>query len=184
MVDANGAYLDAVAMGTRLDGRTRSERGVRLDLNGSAFSLSLEGGYPISLSDTWSIEPQAQIVAQPVSLDDQQDGVWDVDFDAQEYWSGRLGVRLKGNYRIADLAVEPYLRSNLWRTFGGSDTVTFNGQDSIKPTHDSSVMDVGGGVQVRLSATVSVYVAGAYSTNVDSHAQEAVEGTLGLHAVW
>ncbi|MNM36116.1 Antigen 43 precursor [compost metagenome] len=184
VVEEDGAYLDAVSMCTRLDGHTRSERGITLDLDGSAFSLSLEGGYPIRLSNAWSIEPQAQIVAQSVSLDDQHDAVSQVGFDSQEYWSGRLGVRLKGNYRVADLPVEPYLRTNVRRSFGGSDSVTFNDLDSIKTQHDSSIMDIGGGVQVRLSANISVFAAAGYSTNVDGHTQKTVEGALGIRALW
>jgi outer membrane autotransporter protein len=117
-------------------------------------------------------------------MDDDQDAISQVAFDSQEYWTGRLGVRLKGDYRVADVPVQPYVRSNLWRTFGGSDTVTFNGLDSIKTLHKSSIMDVGGGLQVRLSAGVSLYAAANYSTNIDSHQQEAVEVTLGIRVVW
>ncbi|WP_368860229.1 autotransporter domain-containing protein, partial [Enterobacter hormaechei] len=49
-----------------------------------------------------------------------------MSFDSQEYWTGRLGARLKGRYLVNNTPVEPYLRANAWRTFGGSDTVTYD----------------------------------------------------------
>jgi outer membrane autotransporter protein len=38
--------VDVVLQYTRLDGRARSDRGDKLDLDGHAWAASLEGGYP------------------------------------------------------------------------------------------------------------------------------------------
>nr|GFD52910.1 hypothetical protein [Tanacetum cinerariifolium] len=103
----------------------------------------------------------------------------DVSFDSQGYWTGRVGARLKGRYLVNNLPVEPYLRANTWHTFGGKDTVTYNGVDRIKSEHTSSSADVGVGVVAKVSSDVSVYLAVDYNTNLDSETLEGGSGTLG-----
>ncbi|SDG89768.1 autotransporter outer membrane beta-barrel domain-containing protein [Pseudomonas abietaniphila] len=184
LVDPKGGYLDAVAMGTRLRGNNRSDRGVKLDTEGRAVTLSLESGYPLPVSEHWVVEPQVQVIHQSIDLDKQNDGISDVSFDSQAYWTGRVGARLKGRYLINNLPVEPYLRANTWHTFGGKDTVTYNGVDRIKSEHKSSSADVGVGVVAKVSSSVSVYLAVDYDTNLDSETLEGGSGTFGVRVSW
>ncbi|MBJ2248363.1 autotransporter outer membrane beta-barrel domain-containing protein [Pseudomonas haemolytica] len=184
LTDPTGWYVDLVAMGTRMDGDNKSDRGVKMDTKGHALALSAEAGYPITVSEHWVVEPQAQVIAQKIDLDNQHDGISKVSFDSQEYWTGRLGARLKGRYLVSNTPVEPYLRVNAWRTFGGSDTVTYDDVDRIKSDHKASSADVGVGVVARLSSTVSVYVAADYNTNLDGNALEGVSGNAGVRLSW
>ncbi|MRJ23914.1 autotransporter outer membrane beta-barrel domain-containing protein [Pseudomonas haemolytica] len=184
LTDPTGWYVDLVAMGTRLDGDNKSDEGVKMDTKGHALALSAEAGYPITVSEHWVVEPQAQVIAQKIDLDNQHDGISKVSFDSQEYWTGRLGARLKGRYLVSNTPVEPYLRVNAWRTFGGSDTVTYDDVDRIKSDHKASSADVGVGVVARLSSKVSVYVAADYNTNVDGNALEGVSGNAGVRLSW
>jgi outer membrane autotransporter protein len=184
LIGARAWYIDVVAMGTRFDGRSRSERGYTLDLDGDAITLSVEGGYPIALSPRWVIEPQAQVVAQKVDMDSSRDPVSQVSFESQEYWRGRVGARLKGNYEVGGTPLEPYVRANLWRTFGGQDTVTFDGSTDLKSDHAASTAQIGAGLVSRLSNEVSMYVSADYSRNLDTQPQEALQGTLGLRISW
>lgn len=64
LVGPQGEYLDTVLQYTRLDGRARSDRGDKLNIDGHAWTASLESGYPIALSERWTVEPQAQLIAQ------------------------------------------------------------------------------------------------------------------------
>jgi outer membrane autotransporter protein len=184
LIGAHAWYIDVVAMGTRFDGRSRSERGYTLDLDGDAITLSAEGGYPIALSPRWVIEPQAQVIAQKVDMDSARDPVSHVSFESQEYWRGRVGARLKGNYEVGGTPLQPYVRANLWRTFGGQDTVTFDGSTDLKSDHAASTAQIGAGLVSRLSHEVSVYVSADYSRNLDTQPQEALQGTLGLRISW
>ncbi len=184
LVDPQGWYLDAVAMGTRLSGNNRSNRGIKLDTEGRAVTLSLESGYPLPLTEHWVVEPQVQVIHQSIDLDKQNDGISSVSFDSQDYWTGRVGARIKGRYLIENVPIEPYVRINSWHTFGGKDTVTYNGVDRIKSEHKSSTADVGAGIAAKLSANVSVYLAVDYATNLDSVAQEGRSGTLGIRVSW
>ncbi|MGL6000068.1 MAG: autotransporter outer membrane beta-barrel domain-containing protein [Pseudomonas proteolytica] len=179
-----GWYVDLVAMGTRLEGDNKSDRGVKMDSKGHALALSAEAGYPIAISEHWVVEPQVQVINQQINMDSQNDGISKVSFDSQDYWTGRLGARLKGRYQVQNTPVEPYLRANAWRTFGGSDTVTYDDVDRIKSDHKSSSFDFGVGVVAKLSSAVSAYVAADYNANLDTNAMEGVSGNVGLMVDW
>lgn len=149
LTDPEGWYLDTVAMGTRFDGDNRSDRGLKIDNRGHALSLSAEVGYPIALPGNWVVEPQAQVIHQKISLDSQDDGISRVSFDSDGAWTGRLGARLKARYEISGRPLEPYLRANLWHTFSGTDTVTFDHADQIQTQQRSSSADLGVGVLLK-----------------------------------
>lgn len=184
LTDPTGWYVDLVAMGTRLEGNNKSDRGLKMDTKGHALALSAEAGYPLTLSEHWVVEPQAQVIGQKIDLDSQHDGISKVSFDSQEYWTGRVGARLKGRYLVSNMPVEPYLRANVWHTFGGRDTVTFDDVDRIKSDHKASTIDFGAGVVAQLSSTVSVYMEGKYGTQLDANDFEGISGTVGLRARW
>lgn len=184
LIDPAGWYVDLVAMGTRLDGNNKSDRGINMNTHGHALALSAEAGYPMAVSEHWVVEPQVQVIRQTINLDNQDDGISKVSFDSQDYWTGRFGARLKGRYLVHNTPVEPYLRANAWRTFGGSDTVTFDDVDRIKSAHTSSTADIGAGVVARLSASVSVYLAADYNTHLDSNALEGVSASAGVRMSW
>ncbi|AEV62784.1 autotransporter family protein [Pseudomonas ogarae] len=184
LTDPTGGYVDAVVMGTRLDGDNRSERGLKIDNRGHALTLSAEAGYPFAVAADWVLEPQVQIIHQKVSLDTQDDGVSKVEFDSDSAWTGRLGARLKGRYQISGMPVEPYLRANLWHTFSGTDTVTFDDTERVETQQRASTGDLGVGVIVSLAPTVSVYAAADYSNNLDSRQQRSVSGNLGVRISW
>ncbi|WP_460125362.1 autotransporter family protein [Pseudomonas sp. S2_C03] len=184
LIDNAGAYLDTVAMYTRLDGDNQSDRGLKIDNKGHVTTLSAEVGYPISVSDRWVVEPQVQAIYQKVSLDSQDDGVSRVSFDSDSAWTGRVGARLKGAYELSGRPVEPYLRANLWHTLEGEDSVTFAGTDEITSEQRSSSLDLGVGVVVSLSSAVSVYASTDYSSNIDSNQQRATQANLGVRVSW
>ncbi len=184
LTDPSGGYVDAVVMGTRLDGDNRSERGLKIDNRGHALTLSAEAGYPFAVVTDWVLEPQVQIIHQKVSLDTQDDGVSKVEFDSDSAWTGRLGARLKGRYQVSDMPVEPYLRANLWHTFSGTDTVTFDDTERVKTQQRASIGDLGVGVIVSPAPTVSVYAGADYSANLDSSQQRSVAGNLGVRVSW
>lgn len=184
LTDPHGGYVDTVVMGTRFDGDSRSDRGLKLDNRGHALTLSAETGYPFALNDTWVIEPQAQVIHQKISLDSQDDGISRVSFDSDSAWTGRLGARLKGRYQLNGLPLEPYLRANLWHTFSGTDSVTFDGTTTIDSEQKSSTADVGLGVVLTLDRAVSVYASTDYSSNIDSNDLRGLAGNLGIRISW
>ncbi|WPN44881.1 autotransporter outer membrane beta-barrel domain-containing protein [Pseudomonas sp. P8_241] len=184
LTDQQGWYFDSVAMYTWLDGDSKSERGLKIDNKGHALTFSVEGGYPIALTHNWVVEPQAQLINQKISLKSQNDGISRVSFDSDSAWTGRLGARLKGRYQLNGQPLEPYLRANLWHTFSGTDTVTFDNADKIESRQESSSADIGVGVVLSLNPSVSLYVAFDYTGNIDSNQQRGTFGNMGVRVSW
>lgn len=184
LTDPYGWYIDTVVMGSRFDGDSHSDRGVKLDNRGHALTLSAEAGYPFALNDTWVVEPQAQVIHQKITLDSQDDGISRVSFDSDDAWTGRLGARLKGRYQVSGLPVEPYVRANLWHTFSGTDSVTFGDSDVINTEQKSSTADIGLGVVLTLDRAVSVYASTDYSRNTDSNDLRGMSGNIGIRISW
>ena len=54
-IGPTGWYLDGVLMGSFYGGEGQSRRGVEVDADGEGITLSLEGGYPFTLSQTWRL---------------------------------------------------------------------------------------------------------------------------------
>ncbi|MEN8639549.1 autotransporter outer membrane beta-barrel domain-containing protein [Pseudomonas sichuanensis] len=174
-------YVDAVLQYTHLDGRARSDRGDRLDLDGHAWAASLEGGYPLALTAQWTLEPQAQLIAQRVSLDSASDRASRVSHDAQVEWLGRLGLRLEGMFPATDrVLLQPFAQVNLWHADGGADTLTFNGVDRIDTDYRYTALQLEGGLAARLGSALSLHAGLQYSTNLDSRQQQASGVNLSL----
>ncbi|MGE8064739.1 autotransporter outer membrane beta-barrel domain-containing protein [Pseudomonas sp. NPDC089569] len=184
LTDPKGWYLDTVAMYTWLDGSSHSDRGLKIDNQGHVLSLSAETGYPIALAGNWVLEPQAQVIYQKVYLDSQNDGVSQVSFDSDPAWTGRLGARLKGRFDISGLPLEPYLRTNIWHTFSGTDTVTFAAVTDIDTEQKASWADLGIGAILTLAPGVSVYANADYSSNIDTRQLRGMAGNLGVRLSW
>jgi outer membrane autotransporter protein len=181
LIGPQGGYLDSVLQYTRLDGRARSDRGDKLNIDGHAWTASLESGYPFSLSERWTVEPQAQLIAQKVSLDSANDGVSHVSHDAQVELTGRLGVRLEGTYSASGARLlQPYAQVNLWHGDGGRDTLTFDGVDKIKTDYRYTSLQLETGLVAQVSEALSLHGGVQYSSNLDSRQQEASGVNLGV----
>ncbi|MDD2113994.1 autotransporter outer membrane beta-barrel domain-containing protein [Pseudomonas asiatica] len=181
LVGPQGGYLDAVLQYTHLDGRARSDRGDKLNIDGHAWTASLESGYPIALSDRWVLEPQAQLIAQKVSLDSASDSVSHISHDAQVELTGRLGVRLEGAFKgSSDRLLQPYAQVNLWHGDGGRDTLTFDGVDKIKTDYRYTSVQLESGVVAQVNEALSLHGGVQYTANLDSRQQEASGVNLGV----
>ncbi|WP_085616419.1 MULTISPECIES: autotransporter outer membrane beta-barrel domain-containing protein [unclassified Pseudomonas] len=181
LVGPQGGYLDAVLQYTHLDGRARSDRGDKLNIDGHAWTASLESGYPIALSDRWVLEPQAQLIAQKVSLDSASDSVSHINHDAQVELTGRLGARLEGAFKSSsDRLLQPYAQVNLWHGDGGRDTLTFDGVDKIKTDYRYTSVQLESGVVAQVNEALSLHGGVQYTANLDSRQQEASGVNLGV----
>lgn len=181
LVGPHAWYLDGVLQYTTLDGRARSTRGDKLDMDGHAWTASLESGYPIRLSERWSLEPQAQLIAQKIAIDSANDSVSRVSHDAQLELSARLGVRLEGALGSASgRSLQPYAQLNLWHGDGGRDTLTFDKLDTVKTDYRYTSIQVETGLVAPISDALSVHGSVQYSSNLDSRQQQASGINLGL----
>lgn len=184
LIGSRQGYVDAVAMGTRLDGSSRSERGVRVDIGGHVVSLSIEAGYPLPVGANWVAEPQVQVIHQRVDLDDRHDGISSLEFDSPSRNTGRLGIRLKGRYRPWGVPVEPYMRTDLWRDANGHDTVIYQSVDRIRTEHDSKTASLGAGLVAQPSEHLSVYLSADHRRELSGSDTQQTGFSVGITLSW
>lgn len=182
-IGQGGWYLDGVLMATFFGGDATSSRGIGIDVGGTGVTASLEGGYPVALGQGWTLEPQAQLVWQQLSLDDASDRFASVSFDTDGNVTGRLGARLQGETTINGMALQPYLKANIWHDFGGTSHVNFDTTD-ISTEGRSTSFEFGGGVIAKVTDKVSIFATGDYTTNLGGDERRILEGNLGFSVKW
>lgn len=180
LIDPYGGYLDSVLMWTDLDINSQSNRGIKLNTQGHAWTASVEAGYPFAVSERWVLEPQAQLIGEQRSLDSQNDGIADVSFDADNSVTARLGARLRGSYKVSGMPLQPYVRSNVWHTLSGTDRVTFNHHTDIDTEQKSTTLELSMGTTLQVSNSLSLYGEAGYDTQLDSNALNGRKATLGV----
>lgn len=184
LTGAQGWHVDLSASGGRVSGFSRNGQGARQATEGSAMTFSVEGGFPIGLSDNWVVEPQAQLINQRITLDTPYAGSGNASSTDLTAWSGRVGARLKGSYDLNGLPVEPYVRTNLWHTVYTGSTVTLDQVDKISSSRKSSTVELGLGLVARVTPVVSLYVSADYSSDVDDNDLNGLIGSLGVRMRW
>nr|WP_315445534.1 autotransporter outer membrane beta-barrel domain-containing protein [uncultured Pseudomonas sp.] len=184
LIGAQGWHVDVSASGGRVSGFSRNEQGARQATEGSAMTFSVEGGFPIGLSENWVVEPQAQLINQRITLDTPYGGSGNASSTDLTAWSGRVGARLKGSYDLSGLPVEPYVRTNLWHTVYTGNTVTLDQVDKISSSRKSSTVELGLGLVARVTPAVSLYVSADYSSDVDDNDLNGLIGSLGVRMRW
>ena len=180
LIGANRAYLDLVLMGTRFNGNNTSDRGEKMKTQGSNLLASAEVGWPFPVSRDWELEPQAQVIVDRTRLNKQNDGFSDVTFHSDTNVITRLGARLRGNYQVSGLPLQPYVRVNVWHARAGTNTVRFNDVTDIDTEQQYTSLDLKLGATLKVAQGVSVYGEVGYNRNLDSNALNGREGTVGL----
>jgi outer membrane autotransporter protein len=179
----SGWYIDTVLMTNWIGGGPSSTRGVGADLDGTLFTASVEGGYPIALGGGLTLEPQAQVIWQNLSMDQTSDIYSSVDYGSSDAFTGRFGARLQGDVQLESALLKPYLKLNLWHDFSRADDVAL-GADVISTDYGNTTLEVGGGVVAELNKTVSLYATGGYTKDVGGAYEEGINGNLGLRLTW
>jgi outer membrane autotransporter protein len=170
-------------MGTWFGGDAASNAGQSVDLDGQGVTASLEGGYPVALSENWTLEPQAQLIWQRLSLDDQADRYSSIEFDTNDAWTGRIGFRLQGRQETSVGKLRPYLKANLWQNFSSDQTVRF-ATDPIVTDLKGTSLELGGGLTLDITEKASLFATADYTTNLGGERSRIWEGNLGLNVKW
>ncbi|MDB5532497.1 MAG: hypothetical protein JWO28_812, partial [Hyphomicrobiales bacterium] len=183
-IGPSGWYVDGVLMNTWYRTDPSSYRGFSASGNGTGLTASLESGYPIALGGGLTLEPQAQLIWQRLSLDATRDLVSTINYQNGNAFSGRLGLRLQGNWQMGGMAVQPYLKASYWRDFAGTDNVVFDNVDVIPTQRGASAAEFGGGLVVKISQAASLYATGDYTAGLGSDHRRGVKGYVGLRISW
>jgi outer membrane autotransporter protein len=177
-------YADAVLMGSFFNASPNSSQDIGTRLFGHALTGSLEGGYPVPITDTIGFEPQLQLVVQSLAFDPAADPFTTLAFDDNIGVSGRVGLQVDDEVQIEDMRIEPRLIANFWRTFSGDDTVLFNQVTALSTPFAETVFEIGGGGAARFTDHFGGYADFTYSTNLGGEYVHAVRGFVGVRYSW
>ncbi|MFK0376643.1 autotransporter outer membrane beta-barrel domain-containing protein [Pandoraea sp. NPDC090278] len=124
-----GWYVDNVLSFGWFDGNVSTNAYANASaLKGHDIAASIEAGYPLGIGAGLQLEPQAQLVAQHVSFNNQvdADGL-NVNIGGQNQWLGRLGMRLTRAFEVGKGRVTPYAAIDYLHAFTGGTQVTVGG---------------------------------------------------------
>ena len=168
---AAGWYVDAILSGgANYGGITTALRGRAANSASTAWSASIETGYPFALG--WQdlvLEPQLQLIGQRLDFAPfiDADGIA-ADLGTQSQGVFRAGARLLKPFASTDSGVfTAYLKANVLEGLGGGGTVKLAGDPFQTGTYGTAVQ-VGGGVSGALSHNLTAYGDVAWQNNVST----------------
>jgi outer membrane autotransporter protein len=177
-------YLEARVLGTRYTGDgTSFANHLNIDVKGTSFAASLEGGMPLRFG-AFTIEPQGQLIYQYLDMTGS-DPLSNVGYDTPDALYARVGLRLSSDGLFGMSNVRPYLKANLWQDVVGADKAIFSATDVVETSFRATALEVGGGVVAQLTQYVGLWGMMDYTTDVSGHQdREIIRGNVGVRIVW
>lgn len=166
----NGLYVDTVVQRSWYGGKANAVSGNRIGIDGVGILASVEAGYPLPVSSTWTLEPQVQVIAQGVSIDDQVISNAIVRHYSDGQITGRIGLRAKGRFETGSGSIQPYLRANVWKGFAATDRTMFvtpAASTTIRTPNSSLWGDAGGGLTWSLQPNIAIYGEATHRFSLD-----------------
>lgn len=186
----NGTYIDWVGQLSWLNNRYSSVDGTGAKNHGWGAALSVETGRPYALGkdktnngDSWILEPQAQLIAQYLRLNDFNDGTRAV---SQKGYGlrGRVGFRLAYNKPNDKQRTRTYyFIGNIWHDFKATGNALI-GHDKLTEKFDRTWWELGLGSQFSLSENTYLYADARYEKSFDSNRHKGYQGTVGVKYSW
>ncbi|MGN6232461.1 MAG: autotransporter family protein [Trinickia sp.] len=180
----SGWYTDAVLMGTKYDGTPSSNRGIGANISGYGITLSLEGGYPLPLGETLTLEPQAQLVWQHIGLSGSQDRFSSISYETPDAFWARIGVKLAGSFSVGRTVFKPYVTTNLWQEFLGTDKTIFAQTPLSSGGSNATTAEVTAGLVTPLTQRVGLWANVSYLTSIAGLLRRSWRVTGGVRVVW
>ena len=184
-----GAYLDLVGQVSYLRNTYKADsvtgRG-KSTQDGYGFAVSAEVGAPYRLGNShWSIEPQAQLIYQWVTLDDFHDGTRLVKHGDTDGLRGRLGARFAYNAPTKNLRTKTFYGiANVYHDFMGNDSSAWVGRDIVGESYNDTWYEVGVGAQLPIGKSTYIYGDARYEHSFSGAKREGYRGSIGLKFQW
>ena len=183
-IGPSGWYTDTVVSGSSLVADTTSTDNVHATAHGTAVTASIEAGMPIALGHGLTMEPQAQVLYQHLSVGNLNDGVSTVGFNSGNTVVARFGVRLAGAWDALGVAWQPYLGFNVLHAFANADHQTYDGVTSIATPINQTTGRIDAGLVTKFSKHGSAFASVSWSTNLDGEHVRTVGGNAGVRWSW
>ncbi|SFS15161.1 outer membrane autotransporter barrel domain-containing protein [Dyella sp. OK004] len=187
---ARNWYVDGVMQGTWYNAKSGSGQLADLKTNAFGFAASVEAGYPFQLRNQWTVEPQAQLIYQGVSVAQASDSAADVRFGNANSVAGRVGARVARTWALDENTkprlVTAWLRGNVWHEFTANPMTEISSNTGFIPFRSNlkgSWYELSAGANAQLTNTTSIYANLGYQKGFNKGIQ-AVSGTLGVRVNW
>jgi outer membrane autotransporter protein len=171
-------------MGSTLTIDPMSNEGTGVSTHGHSVTGSIEAGLPIPLTGVWTLEPQAQLIWQSLSINDLNDGVSTVSFSHGNTFVGRLGARMTGHIKTALADWQPYFRVNVLRNFGERDQTSFGAATTLPTSVGQTAGQIGAELVAKISRSSSAYATVSYLTNLGGSHERTILGNAGVRWAW
>jgi outer membrane autotransporter protein len=184
-----GLYADAVLQGARHRYDIESSVSPRIPGKGSSLLASIEAGQSFRVGNTWTVEPQVQLVHQQMDLDDANIIGAFVRQDPASSWLGRVGVRVKADMATAAGRFQPYGRVNLYRTANRTDMTRFvgpAGSTDIATQIGGTSAELAAGGTLTLSQVTTLYgeLGKLWAVGGDARVRSSLQASLGVRVRW
>lgn len=163
---AAGLYVDAVGIVSGVAGSSQSVNAVTGQISGTAWTASLELGQKFQLSQTWALQPEAQIIWRNTNLNKTSDRVSDIEFMDVSEFTARLGLRLENELEISDLDLVTHVGLNLWNVSDHPNHAKI-GIWSFDGSSGGALLEANAGVSARLNEQVSSFGNLSYTHALD-----------------
>jgi autotransporter family porin len=182
----DGSYSDSVVQVTHYGNKYRDVYGNNASQNGAGFALSQEVGKPFALTNSVSIEPQAQLMYQYLKLNSFDDNVSGVGGTSSNAIRGRLGFRIfMPNISNAkgDSAATPYFTADVLHDFL-SPKATVVDNTSLDSNLGRTWGEVGVGISTSIGKSGELYASTKYAKNIGGEDRRGVYGQVGYRYSW
>jgi outer membrane autotransporter protein len=183
-IGPSGWYTDTVVSGTSLVADTTSSEHLRATVHGTAVTASVEAGMPIAIGRGLTMEPEAQVVYQHLSIGHFNDGVSNIGFDSGNTVLARFGVRFAGAWDALGVAWQPYMGFNVLHAFANGDHQTYDAVTSIATPVNQTTGRIDAGLVTKFSKHGSAFASVSWSTNLDGEHARTIGGNAGVRWSW
>jgi outer membrane autotransporter protein len=183
-IGPSGWYTDTVVSGSALSADATSSDNVHASTHGTAVTASVEAGMPIALGHGLTMEPQAQIVYQHLSIRDLNDGISNVSFGNGNTMLARFGVRFASAWDALGATWQPYVGVNVLHAFANGDHQTYDGTASIATPVNQTMARLDAGLVTKLSKHGSAYATVSWGTQLDGEHVRTIGGNAGVRWSW
>lgn len=183
-IGPSGWYTDTVLQGSALNADTTSSDNVHASTHGTAVTASIEAGMPLAIGHGITMEPEAQVVYQHLSINNLNDGASNVGFDSGNTVLARFGVRLAGSWDALGVAWQPYMAFNVLHAFANGDHQTYDGTTSIATPVNQTTGRIDAGIVTKFSKHGSAFATVSWGTNLDGEHVRTVGGDAGVRWSW
>lgn len=186
---SKGAYVDTVAQYSRIDALAiDATDGSAINPSGNSYVGSVEVGQSFSLGKNATLEPQAQVIYQHLTFDDDYDGTAHVEYADTDTVTGRIGLRAAHRFKTDNMTIDPWARVNVLHTVQKDSELSIDDTDKFTTPVGGTIGEVQTGFTIGQTTSDgsgwAIYGGGGYHFSMDETKNSGWTANAGLKISW